>query len=284
MGLVLFHFAGDVIKEVSMYRLKNQLFSLVIVLLCFYSWNIQADVLEEVLKQGTVRIGVSLFAPWTMRDQNNDLRGFEIDVAKKLADDMGVTPEYKVYQWEDIIPALEKREIDVIIAGMAITPARALRVTFTRPYADSGIALATNIEKTKDVKKLEELNQESIVVAVVAETVSVKFAKKLFDKAQVKAFKTSKEAKQAVVDGTAHAYVASMPQPRFVALEHPEQVDVPLAEPLLSYKAGMAINKGEPEWLNFLNAWITAREADHWLSASHKYWFDSLQWRMDKSQ
>ncbi len=129
MGLVLFHFAGDVIKEVSMYRLKNQLFSLVIVLLCFYSWNVQADVLEEVLKRGTVRIGVSLFAPWTMRDQNNDLRGFEIDVAKKLADDMGVKPEYKVYQWENIIPALERREIDVIIAGMAITPARALRVT-----------------------------------------------------------------------------------------------------------------------------------------------------------
>ena len=73
--------------------------------------------------------------------------------------------------------------------------------------------------------------------------------------------------------------VASSPQPEFLALQHPGTLDLPLAKPLLSYKAGLAVKKGDQEWLNFLNAWVTARSADKWLSATHKYWFDSLEWQ-----
>ena len=43
--------------------------------------------------------------------------------------------------------------------------------------------------------------------------------------------------------------------------------------------SGMGVKKGEQGLLNFLNAWITARAADKWLSAIHKYWFKSLKWR-----
>jgi len=189
---------------------------------------------------------------------------------------MGVKPEFKLYKWEEIIPALKKGEIDVIVAGMAITPARALKINFSLPYADSGIALATNFEKTKDIKNLDELNRQDIIIAVMAETVSFKLANQLFDKAKVKACKTSDEAEEAVVEGTAHAYLAGMPQPRFLALRHPDKVDFPLERPLLTFKAGMAVQKGEQEWLNFLNSWVTARQADKWLLATHKYWFSSL--------
>ena len=55
--------------------------------------------------------------------------------------------------------------------------------------------------------------------------------------------------------------------------------DEPLSNPLLSTKAGFAINKGNPDFINFLNAWIIAHEADTWLTSSHKYWFKSSEWR-----
>lgn len=197
-------------------------------------------------------------------------------VVNKLGQDMGVKPKFLVYKWEEIIPALKKGEIDVIIAGMAITPARALKINFSFPYADSGIMLATNSELTRDINKLEELNRQDIIIAAMAETVSFKLAKQLFDKANVKAFKTSEEAEKAIVQGSAHAYLAGMPQPTYLSLRHPDKVDLPLATPLLTFKAGMAVRKGEQEWLNFLNAWVTARQADKWLLATHKYWFSSL--------
>jgi polar amino acid transport system substrate-binding protein len=244
----------------------------------------QADVLEDILKRGTLRVGVSLFAPWTIQDEAGDLSGFEIDVANKLAEDMGVKPEYKVYLWEDIIPAVTKGEIDIIAGGMAITPQRALKIDFSQPYADSGISLATNTEKTRNIKRLEELNQKTITIAVVSKTAANELAPRLFNKSTIKVFDTAKEAQQAILNGQAHAWLASMPQPEFLALEHPEKVDVPLAKPLLPYKAGFGIKKGEQEWLNFVNAWVTARQADMWLSATHKHWFQSLKWRKESKQ
>jgi polar amino acid transport system substrate-binding protein len=177
-----------------------------------------------------------------------------------------------------------KGEIDIIAGGMAITPERALKINFSQPYADSGISLATNTGKTRDIKRLEELNQESITIAVVSKTASNELAPRLFNKSTIKVFDTAKEAEQAILNGEAHALLASMPQPEFLALQHPEKVDLPLAKPVMPYKAGFGIKKGEQEWLNFLNAWVTARQADKWLSATHKYWFQSLTWRKESKQ
>lgn len=248
------------------------------IMLIFLSLGVQADVLDDILKRGTVRVGISLFMPWTMKDDSGQLSGSEIDIAKKISQDMGVKPEFKIYNWEDIIPALEKGEIDVIISGMTITPARALRINFSRPYFDSGISLATNTEKTQHISDLEELNHPDITIAGVEETVSLAAAKQLFNKAKFSSFKTAEEAQQALLQGSAHVYIASIPQPRFLAHRYPDKVDLPLARPLLTDKVGMAIKKGEQEWLNFLNTWVTARQADKWLSATHKYWFGSLKW------
>jgi polar amino acid transport system substrate-binding protein len=252
-----------------------------VVLLMFLSVGVHADILDDIIERGTLRIGVSLFVPWTMKDESGHLSGYEIDVTKKLAQDMSVKPKFIIYKWEDIIPALRKGEIDIIAGGMAITPARALKINFSIPYADSGISLATNTKMTRDIKNLEELNQKNIIIAGVSESVSYELANRLFDKANVKAFKTVEEATNAVMGGEAHAYVATSPQPEFLALKYPEKIDMPMTKPLVSYKAGFGVNKGEQEWLNFLNAWVTAREADKWLSATHKHWFESLGWHKE---
>mgnify|MGYP003306744400 CR=1 FL=1 len=51
------------------------------------------SVLEQIKKRGTLRIGLSTFVPWAMRDKKGDLIGFEIDVGKRVAADMGVESE-----------------------------------------------------------------------------------------------------------------------------------------------------------------------------------------------
>ena len=238
-----------------------------------------ASTFKQILKSGTLRVGVSLFTPWTLKDKKGNLVGFEIDVANKLSQDMGVATRFIAYDWEQLIPALNKGEIDIIIGGMAITPKRALQVNFSLPYATSGVSLATHLSATKHIAGLEELNQKEIKIAVIAATVSENLARRIFDKATVVVFKKSDEAKDAVVSGSVHAYLETNPLPRFIALEHPDKVDVPLSTPLLVTKAGFAINQGDADFLSFLNAWIVTRKADTWLQSTHDYWFESLQWR-----
>ena len=93
--------------------------------------------LQEVLNQGNLRIGIALATPWTIRAGDGELLGFEIDVAENLAEVMGVEPIFLVYDWDKIILALESGEVD-IVAGLAITPERALHVNFSQPYAVGG--------------------------------------------------------------------------------------------------------------------------------------------------
>ena len=57
-----------------------------------------------------------------MRDLNGELIGFELDVGRKLAEDMCVEVEFVPTAWDGIIPALVAGKFDVIISGMSVTP------------------------------------------------------------------------------------------------------------------------------------------------------------------
>ena len=240
-----------------------------------------ADALEDIMERGSIRVGVAEFVPWTMVSGEGDLVGFEIDMAEKLAKDMGVDVEFRIYEWADIIPALIEGEIDVIAGGMAITPKRALRVNFTRPTAKSGIGIATNTEMTKNIKSFAELNEPGIIVATVAETYASSVAEMFFDSASVNTFKTVELAEEQVLKGRAHVYLAGLSEAKFLAMKHDDIVDVPVSEPLVAQSEAMAVRKGEQELLNFLNSWVTARTTDSWLPTARDYWFDSMTWLMD---
>ena len=250
----------------------------------FFSASAGADVLDDILETSTIRVGVAEFAPWTMKSESGELIGFEIDLARKLAKDMGVKPEFKVYDWEEIIPALQRGEIDIIAGGMAITPARALQVEFSRPTAESGIGLCTNTAMTQDFNTFEELNNGKVLIATVENAHAVDVAEVLFDRANVKTFATAEIAEKEVLEGRAHAYLAGMPHVRFLAMRHSELIDVPVADPLLAHSESLAVRKGEQGLLNFLDAWVTARQTDKWLPTTRNYWFATMDWASDSTR
>lgn len=251
--------------------------------LCLTVWlmpaSALADVFSDIVERGSVKIGVSAFVPWTVVKPDGELLGFEVDVGEKIAADMGVKAEFRVYEWNKIIEALQKGEIDMIAAGMAITPQRALKVAFSNPYFSSGVTLAANIEATKDIDSIEALNRPEITIVTVSGTLSHSVATRVFDQAKLMAVSSAEEAKEAVINGTAMAYVASVPEARFLSLTNPEEVDLPLGKPLISSVAGFGVKIGEQNWLNFLNAWIASRQADKWLGSTYEYWFGTLSWQ-----
>jgi polar amino acid transport system substrate-binding protein len=100
----------------------------------------QDSVVEQVIQRGVLRVGMSTFVPWAMKDKTGKLIGFEIDVARRLAEDMGVKVEFVPTKWSGIIPALLTGKFDVIIGGMGILPSRNLKVNFTNPYDYTGMS------------------------------------------------------------------------------------------------------------------------------------------------
>src|SRR3990172_2266825 len=118
--------------------------------------------LETIKQNGVLRIGVSTFVPWAMRDKKGDLVGFEIDVARKLAEDLGVKMEHIPTAWDGIIPGLLAGKFDIIVSGMSITPERAQTVDFTIPYSNSGLQMAANKKLAGTFKGVADFNQANV--------------------------------------------------------------------------------------------------------------------------
>jgi polar amino acid transport system substrate-binding protein len=259
------------------YFLKSSLV-LVLCLLSLFSQAAQRD-LQAILDSGELRVGLSTFEPWTIQAKDGSLIGSEVDIAQRLAADMKLKAKLGVYEWGGLMTALNNGEIDIIIAGMAITPSRALQVEFSRPYASAGIGVVVNTSLTENFTSIKDMRNESVNVAVVTGTVAEDMAKRLVPQATLKAFSNPQDAEKAVVNGDVHAYVESIPGPNFLALQYPDKVDVPVDKPLYSTCEAFAVRKGSQALLNFLNAWIEARSADAWLESTRRYWFESLGWR-----
>jgi len=235
--------------------------------------------LEQVLQRGVLRVGFSTFVPWAMQDKKGEFVGFEIDVARRLAKDMGVQVQFEPTQWSGIIPALLSGKFDIIIGGMSIQPQRGLKVNFTIPYEYSGMSLVAGRKLAGKLKTLSDFNQPNIILAVRQGTTAVEAAKKHLPKAQLKFFDNEAQTVQEVLNGRAHAVVASEPFPAFQALKHKDQLFLPVPKAFTREPIAFAVRKGDPDFVNFLDGWIRVAGDEGWLQERHDYWFRTDAWK-----
>jgi polar amino acid transport system substrate-binding protein len=239
---------------------------------------IQQSTLEKAMKRGVLRVGMSTFKPWAMKDKTGQLIGFEIDVATRLAEDMGVKVEFVPTKWDGIIPALLTGKFDVIIGGMGIRPERNLKVNFSIPYDQTGMSLLANKKYAAWYKKLSDFNRKEVTVAARIGTTAAQAAKKHLPKAKLKLFGDEAQAIQEVLNDRAHVMVASAPLPAFTAIEYPDQLFVPIEGTFTKEPIGFALRKGDVDTLNFMNNWITVVAAEGWLKERKQYWFETKDW------
>ncbi len=236
------------------------------------------SVLEEIKKRGALRVGMSTFVPWAMRDKQGNLIGFEIDVATKVAADMGVEIEFVPTAWSGIIPALIARKFDVIIGGMSITPGRNLTVNFTAPYAHSGQQMVAN-KALAEGFAVADFNAADVTIACRRGATPCNAAQKIFPKASLARFDDDAQAFQEVVNGNAHAMISSAPKPRFWMSNYPGKLFMPTEENLTTGDEAFALRKGDPDALNFFSNWILVHTSNGWLKERHDFWFQAQTWR-----
>ena len=236
------------------------------------------SVIETIQKKGVIRVGMSTFVPWAMRDKTGELMGFEIDVARELAKDMGVKAEFVPTNWSGIIPALLTGKFDVIIGGLGITPVRNLKVNFTEPYDFTGMSIVAHRKKAEGFSSLADFNKKEVTIAVRMGTTAEMAAKKYLPKASFKLFENESQALQELHLGRVHGVVSSAPLPRFQALKYPNKLTVPLEEDFTREPIGFALRKGDHDALNFFNNWIRAKQADGFFAETKHYWFETRDW------
>lgn len=238
----------------------------------------QDSMINQALKRGKLRVGLSSFVPWAMPDKTGKLIGFEVDVAKRLAQDLGLDLELVQTEWSGIIPALLTNKFDIIIGSMSIRMDRALKVNFSEPYDYSGQDILANKKLASGFKTVEDFNKPEVVIALRTGASSEAAVKKFMPLAQVRFFDDEAQAVQEVLVGRAHAMVSSMPLPAFQAIKNPDAAFTPLDKPFTEESIAFAIRKGDPDSLNVLNTWIRLMHNQGWLEERHQYWFNTTDW------
>jgi len=238
----------------------------------------KTSTIEDVIRRGALRVGFSSFVPWAMQDKQGNYIGFEIDVATRLAKDLGVELQLVPTSWDGIIPALLAGKFDVIIGSMAITPARNLSVNFTIPYDHAYIDLTLNKEKAGDVTKIEDLNSPERIIAVRTGTTAAQAARDLCPKATLRMFNDEAPAVEEVLSGRAHAFFSSAPLPAMETDRHSDRLVQNFEFRAFSKPVAFAVRKGDHDTLNVLDGWIRLMEEDGWLQNRRDYWFKSTQW------
>ena len=175
---------------------------LVAVLALCWAGNASAADAKKKLRIGTE----GAYPPFNLVDKNGQVQGFDIDIAKALCKEIGMECEFKVQDWDGLIPGLLAKKFDAIVASMSITDERKQKVDFTNKYyqtparfvAKKGAGIAVSKEGLKGK-----------TVGVQRATIHENFVRDMFgDAVTIKAYATQDEANMDLVAGRLDLVIA----------------------------------------------------------------------------
>jgi polar amino acid transport system substrate-binding protein len=235
--------------------------------------------LEEIVQRGELRVGFEAgYLPFEMADKSGNFVGFDIDMAKAMADAMGVKFVPVNTAWDGIIPALVTKKFDIIISGMTVTQQRNLKINFADPYIIVGQTILLNKKHEGVVKSYKDLNDPKFVITSKLGTTGEQAIKRLIPKATYKSFEVEAEAALEVLNGKADATVYDLPFCATFMAQQGEGKLIFLDEPFTYEPLAWAIRKADPDFMNWLNNFLRQVKNDGRYDKIYARWITSTDW------
>lgn len=236
--------------------------------------------IEKIMKRGELRVGFeSGYVPFEMTNKKGKFIGFDMDYARRLAKEMGVKFVPVNTDWAGIIPSLMTDKFDIIMGGMTITQERNLKVLFAEPYIVVGQTILLNKKHEGTVRDYRDLNDPKYIVTSRLGTTGEQAIKKYLPRATYKSFETEAEAGLEVINGKADALVYDLPFVGYLYGSQGKGKTVFLSEPFTFEPLAWAINKGDPDFLNFLNNFLRQTRGDGFYERLFKKWIIGSDWK-----
>lgn len=117
-----------------------------------------ADELADIQAAGVLKVGVEgTYAPFTYHDEAGELVGFDVEVAKAVAEKLGVEAEFTESKWDSLLAAVDSGRLDTVINDVTVTPERAEAYDFSEPYYYS-VRQIVVAEDNNDIQSMEDLD------------------------------------------------------------------------------------------------------------------------------
>jgi polar amino acid transport system substrate-binding protein len=201
------------------------------------------------------------YPPFNNLQADGTLTGFDVDIAKALCDEMKVECTFVTQDWDGIIPALQAKKFDAIIASMSITAERKEKVDFTNKYYNTPPAVA--VPKDSTIAEATEAGLDGKVLGAQASTTHSNYGEAHMKKSELKLYPTAEEYKLDLVNGRVDAVIDDV----VVLSEWLKTEDgacckilgtLPIDPVINGEGAGIAIRKGDDALREKFNAAIKA--------------------------
>ena len=215
------------------------------------------------------------YPPFNNLEADGSLTGFDIDIAKALCDEMKATCEFVTQDWDGIIPALQAKKFDAIIASMSITPERKEKVSFSKKYYNTPPAIA--VPKDSPIKEATEAALAGKQLGAQSSTTHANYAEAHMKGAELKLYPTADEYKLDISNGRIDAVIDDV-----VVLSQWVKSDagscckilgtLPVDPVINGEGAGIAVRKGEEALADrFTNAIAAIRKSGKYQEINKKY-------------
>ncbi len=142
---------------------------------------VQADgLLAKIQEKGEIVVAMEgTWSPWTYHDESDQLVGYDVEVAKLIAEKLGVKATFVEGEWDGLFAGLDAGRYDIVINGVEVTQERAEKYDFTDPYAYIRTAVIVDgsnmeIQSFEDLKGKKTANTISSTYAELAESYGAK--------------------------------------------------------------------------------------------------------------
>ncbi|MFC2088725.1 transporter substrate-binding domain-containing protein [Calditrichota bacterium] len=239
----------------------------------------EKSAINRILKAKEIRVGTTgKQPPFTAKAKDGKLMGYEIELTKILADAMKVKLTFVEKPFAELLPALEKGELDAIMSGMTITPERNLRVAFAGPYIVSGKSILAKAKRISDLDEMGEINRPVIKAVVLEGTTSQKYVENFAPNVKLTTVSDYESGVELVLTNKVDVMVADYPICVISILRHPDEGLATLEEPLTIEPIGMALPANDFLLHNMIRNYLNALNMVGVLADLEKKWFDDGSW------
>jgi len=238
--------------------MKN--FLAILCLLIFTTASNAENKLQKILSSGELRVGTTGdWDPMSMKDPaTNKYKGFDIDVMKELAKDMGVKVKFVPTDWKTIVSGITADRYD-ISTSVTKTPKRAEVAGFTDTYYKYGTVPLVLKKNSKKYQTWNSLNNKNVTIATTLGTSQEEKAKEFFPKSKLKSVEAPARDFQEVLVGRADGNITSSTEANKLIIKYPQLVIVNDGEKNPAFLA-MMVGKKNKTWNNYVSKWIKEKK------------------------
>ncbi|MEM8563266.1 MAG: transporter substrate-binding domain-containing protein [Pseudomonadota bacterium] len=238
-----------------------------------------SPVLDRVVDTGVLRVAMSADQPpFSLRNREQVLIGYDVDLAKALAEVMKVQLEIVEIPFANLLDTLLDNRVDMVISGLTITPERTRKVSFIGPYVLSGKSILTTSRIENVVKDVSQFNDPAIRMVALGQSTSEIFAERNFPDADFHAIANYDEGVQMLLTGRIDAMIADIPILKLTMMRYPD-AGLSLLEPPLSVESiGIAISPDDNQFESLLRNYLFSFETNGMTLNWYRKWFEDISW------